>query len=366
MLVYKLVIKEFFFPFGIALFSILSILLLGRMVPLLEFFVRSGANFGDLLKTITLFFPLFLQFALPMSGLFGMLISFVRLTQSHEIIGIFAIGVRPHSIFLPVFIISFSLFIASLMISTRLVPHSKYSAKSFLKEIGESTLYRGVPEGRFVEISRNLILFANKNKDQGRKLKGIFIWDHKENSTPLMIYAKRGAILHGKDSRSIVLELKNGTMTRYGRDLETTDVISFDEYSLVVGFQETSHKKSRGEMTTAELVSHIERQDISSQKRLKYTSELVRRYTLPVGTLFLCLLAAPLGIFFGRSGLSTGIALGIATFFGYYLITTLTTNIYETAAVASAMVLVIPDALLIALTWWLWHLMVKKGPVTFV
>lgn len=366
MLVYKLVIKEFFFPFGIALFSILSILLLGRMVPLLEFFVRSGANFGDLLKTITLFFPLFLQFALPMSGLFGMLISFVRLTQSHEIIGIFAIGVRPRSIFLPVFIISFSLFIASLMISTRLVPHSKYSAKSFLKEIGESTLYRGVPEGRFVEISRNLILFANKNKDQGRKLKGIFIWDHKENGTPLMIYAKRGAILHGKDSRSIVLELKNGTMTRYGRDLETTDVISFDEYSLVVGFQETSHKKSRGEMTTAELVSHIERQDISSQKRLKYTSELVRRYTLPVGTLFLCLLAAPLGIFFGRSGLSTGIALGIATFFGYYLITTLTTNIYETAAVASAMVLVIPDALLIALTWWLWHLMVKKGPVTFV
>ena len=363
MLINKLIVKEFLFPFGIALFSVLSILLLGRIVPLLEFFVRAGAGIGDLLKTVMLFMPLFLQFALPMAGLFGLLICFVKLTQSNEVIGLFAIGIPPRAILRPVLLLSFLLFISTLFISTTLVPHSKFMARQFLKDLGENKLYTGIPEGRFVELTKGLVLFANKNRKQGKRLKGVFIWDYREKSTPFIVYAQKGTILGDESTHSILLRLKNGAIYRESKDLYTTDILTFKEYSLTVGFEETVHRKSRGEMKVSELLDNIDKKEISTQKRKKYISELIRRFMLPIGAFLLSILAAPLGIFFGRSGMSMGIALGISSFLGYYLVTTLCTNLYETNAVGSALILSLPNLILTAFALFLWRTLFKKGPV---
>ncbi len=363
MLIEKLIVKEFLFPFGISLFSVLSILLLGRIVPLLEFFVRAGAGAGDLLKTVILFMPLFLQFALPMAGLFGLLICFVKLTQSNEVIGLFAIGIRPGAILRPVLLLSIFLFLSTLTISTTLVPHSKLVARQFLKDLGENKLYTGIPEGRFVELTKGLILFANKNRRQGKRLKGVFIWDYREKTNPYIVYAQKGTILGDESAHSILLKLENGVIYRETKDLYTIDILTFKEYSLTVGFEATIHKKSRGEMKIGELMDNLRKKEISPQKRKKYVSELIRRFMLPVGAFLLSLLAAPLGIFFGRSGMSMGVALGIMSFLGYYLLTTLCTNLYETSAVGTAFILSLPNLILTALSIFLWRKLFKKGPV---
>lgn len=366
MLVYKLILKGFIFPFGIALFSVLSILLLGRIVPLIDYFVRAGASFGELLSTSLLFLPVFLQFALPMAGLFGLLACFIKLTQLSEIIGIFAIGISPSRILYPSFLISLALFLTSLLISCILIPNAKMNAKLFIKKIGQKRLIRGIPEGRFFELSKGLVLFTNKNKNQGKKLKGVFIWDNREQKTPLMIYAKRGTITEADDTHSIILSLKDGILNSATKGLYNADILSFNEYSIKIGFEGSSYRKNRGEMGIHELMDRIKSRDTTSQKRRKYVSELIRRFTLPFGTLFLCLLAPPLGIFFGRSGLSTGVALGITAFLGYYLLTTLCTNMFETAAINNAAILLLPNLITAILSFMAWRTLFKRGPISLI
>ncbi len=361
MFVFKIIIKGFIFPFFLSIISILSILLLGKMVPLVEFFVRSGASFYDLVKTFLLFMPVVMQFAIPISALFAMLIAFIRLTKDGEVIGLMAIGLRPERILYPVLLISGVIFFASLFISLHVLPLSKREAREFLKEVGQKSLSKGIVEGRFVELSRGLIFFTNKNRHNGKRLKGIFLWDARDEHSPLTVYAQKGSI-SSLGSDGLVLQLKNGVITQKDSASNKETLLLFKQYLLSIGVNNDNLRLTRGEMTIKGLKNMMRQPQLSPSKKRRYLSEMIRRFCLPFGAFLLCLSGAVIGIFFGKRGISQGIALGIIVFMAYYLLNTLCKNIFEAGNFPSSSILYIPNILFILINFWLWRLLFKKGP----
>jgi len=365
-LISKLVIKECGLPFGIALFSAITILLLGKIVPLLDFFIRSGASLKDLLKTCLLFLPVFFQFAIPLAGLIGFLAAFLKLTRDSEILSLFAVGVNPVRLLVPVLVFSTFLFFASISISLFFLPRAKAEVRQYLRELGERRLAQGIPEARFFEVSKGLILFTNKSRKDGKKLKGVFIWDSRRKKSPSMIYAQKGWIVPSNNGRSIQLRLKNGVTSRIKKDYSSGEVFSFDEYVIRIGFKEVEPQLGRGGTGTMELIRMAHHKDIPQKKKRRIISELQMRFSQPLGTVFLCLLGPPLGIFFGRSGISTGIFLGISAFFSYYVLITFTKNLYELGVVGSSLVLWIPNIAAAMGGLVAWNTVFKKGPISLI
>jgi lipopolysaccharide export LptBFGC system permease protein LptF len=84
---------------------------------------------------------------------------------------------------------------------------------------------------------------------------------------------------------------------------------------------------------------------------------------LPIGVLILGIMAAPLGIIFGRTGLSEGIALGITAFLAYYLSMAFASSLADTGDISPVIALWIPNLMFGGMAVGSIILLGKRGPL---
>ncbi len=360
----RMVLKEVALPFAFSLGAMSLLFLIGKLFSHVEPLLAAGISLREFVKLNLLMLPIFLYVLIPICSLLGVLIAFLRFSRDSEIIAMFSCGIGPYRLLTPLLLIAFAALAASLLVSAVVVPYAKRETGKFMEDITEKALLRGVPEKRFFTPSKGLTFFVDRTSDNGRKFQGVYIRDARKKELTYDILARKGGLSVDAASGHVILKLLGGRLLSVSRDYSRADTIDFHKYLLsITTASDSANRKRRGEMTTWELLKASSDKNLKPSKRLSYLVEFHKRIGIPFGAFLLSILAAPLGIFFGRSGMSQGICIGLASFLLYYLTILLGTTFAEDGVIPCFLGVWIPNLLLAMLTFQSFRLLVSRGPL---
>ncbi len=360
----RMVLKEVALPLVFSLGAMSLLFLIGKLFTHVEPLLAAGISLREFIKLNLLMLPIFLYVLIPICSLLGVLIAFLRLSRDSEILALFSCGIGPSSLMFPVILIALAAFVSSLIVSAVVVPYSKRETGRFMEDITEKALLKGVPAKRFFTPTKGLTFFVDTAYDQGRKFSGVFIRDARNKAFSYDILAKKGALSIDTRSGRVVLKLFNGRLFSISSNYLKIDTVDFQRYLLSISSNtDSGARKRRGEMTTWELLEASSDSGIKPSKRLKYLVEFHKRIGIPYGAFILSLLAAPLGIFFGRGGMSQGICMGLAAFLVYYLAILFGTTLAEDGRLPAMLGVWIPNFLLTLVSIAVYKRLFVKGPL---
>ncbi len=359
-----MVIREVALPFIFSLGAMSILFLVGKLFSHVEPLLAAGISLKEFLKLNLLMLPIFLYVLIPICSLLGVLIAFLRFSRDSEIVALFSCGIGPSRLLKPLLVIAVAALVSALLVSAVVVPYSKRETGKFMEDITEKALLRGIPAKRFFTPTRGLTFFVDSTSEQGRKFQGVFIRDARNESFAYDILARKGGLSIDARSGHVVLKLLDGRLFSVSPDYQRADTVDFQRYLLsITSVSEQGGRKRRGEMTTWELLDASRDQSIKTEKRLKYLVEFHKRVGIPFGAFIMSLLAAPLGIFFGRGGMSQGICIGLAAFLAYYLAILFGTTLSEDGDLPAFLGVWIPNFLLAILTLAAYRRLFLKGPL---
>jgi lipopolysaccharide export system permease protein len=358
-----MLLREMALPFLFSFAALSALLLLGRMIPLLEFLLKAGIGLGELATFVLLMLPTLWLLVLPMSVLLAVLLAFLRLSRDSEMLAMLASGVTPGRLLRPVIGVSVLAWLFSLLLSTSVLPGAKHASKTFVRELTERRLARRLPEKVFLTPLPGLTLYVDKSLDEGNRFKGIFIRDARRQEAVGHVLAQEGELFSQPDHSQIALRLRNGSLHRESEDYRECDTFIFRTYSLRLSLEGEALKPKRGELGLGELLKTASDSGTSKKDRGRNMTEFHKRLALPSGTLILGIMAAPFGILFGKNGLSGGIALGLAAFLLYYLSMAFASNLADIGSVSPAVALWTPNAAFAGIAVAMVVLINRRGPL---
>src|SRR6266566_9156129 len=118
----RYILKEIFGPTLLGLLFYTSIILMKQLFDLAGMIIRQSLSLGTVMHLLGLSLPHIVVLTIPMSLLFGILIAVGRLSSDSEIIAMRALGISTKTIYLPVFLFSFAIFLINLYLMIVVLP----------------------------------------------------------------------------------------------------------------------------------------------------------------------------------------------------------------------------------------------------
>ena len=115
------VLKELMGPFIISLAVFIFILLIGNLLQTADKVIAKGVAITDILRLFASWIPYLLRYALPMSLLTAILLTFGRFSSDNEIIAMRASGFSLYRIINPIIVIGLILSLFSIILNDRLI-----------------------------------------------------------------------------------------------------------------------------------------------------------------------------------------------------------------------------------------------------
>jgi lipopolysaccharide export system permease protein len=350
--IYLSIIREItsLFLLGLGIFTL--VLLMGRMIKLTEMVISRGVALADVGRMIMYLMPSFLVYTIPMAFLLAVLLTFGRLSSDSEITVMKACGISLTQILPPVLLCAVIAAILGLYAGVVGVPwgNRAFAAMSFdmLKQNVTSTIREKV----FWDDIPGVVLYTEHYDEARHTLAGVVIYDGRDASRPLTIFASSGVVGGGANPRDILLGLKNGSIHSRGKN-EDYRMIHFGEYTMNIaapGGEENATRAPR-EMTVSELRRMIAAPSTKPKLRKKMATEMHSRFALPFASLVFAVLAVPLGLQNRRSARSFGFAISIGVLLVYYLLLSLLSTMAEKGSFPPLLALWIPNVVFLILGW---------------
>lgn len=334
------------------------------MLQFAALIINKGVEARFILQIFIAIIPTFLEIAIPMAALLGVMIAFARMSGDSEVIVMRGIGVSLVQLLKPVLTLAVIFASISLVISIYLSPWGNYTLGQNLFEIAQSKSTSGLNEGVFNKLGK-ITLYAENIDDQNGNLSRVVIDDKRSEESRKIIIAQTGKIVSNPQNRSIILVLNNGYIHEEIHD--NYSLTNFNNNNLLIDFNEINQsgednyqeKRSR-EMYLTELRAEISRfskykdelkavnnefsklsPDTLSQlqvvsvvegsqlkrKLRRFETEAGRRFSMPFATFVLTLLGLPLGIIPPRTqktwGIGLSVTIGLIVFTAYYVLLSL-------------------------------------------
>ena len=369
----RYIFKECFLYFIICLTTFTTLLLTIRILKFTNLIVNKGVEISQIVKIFTSIIPTFLEIALPMSVLLGVMLAFARMSGDSEIVVLRASGVTLKQILRP--IIFFGIFAMSLSyyISLELRPEGYRLFNQTLFDIAKSKSTAGITAGFFNKLG-SLTIYTDKiNYDTGELVKTL-IEDNRNIDNKKIIFAKKGEILSNNQTRKIIINLEDGEIhekkvSNYGITKFLTNRLVLSQDDLYSDLSLKEDKRGR-ELSLSELTNEIavfdekkqeqdltikERQDIIKRFN-RLNLEFLLRFSMPIMTLVFAILAVPLGIMPPRTqktwGSTISLLFGLGMFILYYGILSVCMAMGENGSISYYFSGIVPNLTLIFLTFY--------------
>lgn len=343
-ILYRYVVLEQLIPASLCFFGLLMILVTGRLMQFLEYLTAASVSLSVIVTIIALALPKLALYALPMAGLIGTVLAFVRLNADNELTALRSAGISFAQLAPGVLTLALAFSALSFYTSTELLPTANRELKTVLKSLSRAVIPALLREGRFIDALPNMVFFFDHVNAADQSVQGVLIHDARNPQTRVTITAREARIRERSDGREVVLQVQDGMVSRMGSDLKTGQTISFQRYDLVLSLdallgteREGSWKK--GEMTMEELSRAL----AETQDR-RFALEWHKRLALPFACLVLGLAAAPFGVLFAQGRRMVGITSGIALFLAYYILLSAGNALGEQGVVPPAVGIWLPNA----------------------
>ena len=281
--------------------------LLTRLPDLLS----AGLSAFTVFKLLGIILPSYLSYAVPTSLLFGVLISFGRMSADGEIIAMRASGISIFRMLPPVLMLGGICSLAMGYLLFELEPSSRTRLKSLTREL--THVVELLEVGRFKSMGGRTVYVAEKG-DEACPYKGILIGDLSESPRPVYINAQC-AVIEPEGNTGLKLQLRDGSIHFSDADRERYRRVSFSKLILVADLsEEIAGRAPRGrDLTFSKLLEYRARFAAGEQPELRgdagvatIDAQIHRRVAFPMASVLLGILAVPLGMRPVRSGRSAG------------------------------------------------------------
>jgi LPS export ABC transporter permease LptG len=357
----RYILKEMLGPTFLGFLFYTAIILMQKLFDMAGMIIRRSLNIEDVGRLLLLTLPHIVVLTVPMAVLFGILIAVGRLSSDSEIIAMRALGISTRTIYRPVFIFSFVLFLLNLYLINYILPLGNQQLQALRAEILTSSVAKEIKPRVFYDDYDNLMIYVNDVDPRTGRWKGVFLADSRgaeqpaEPLTPQQLADEArksqqqedeetvGALSSGSGQRIITAASGNLAvhqptkqiwMNLQKADTHVWDPRRPDRYDLntnerqrlllplAVEQMPTSGtlERSLREMDLKQLVEEAARQ--RSGDRTTYNLarvEIHKKFAIPFACLAFGILGLPLGITNRRGGKSSGFSLSIAIILFYYV-----------------------------------------------
>lgn len=332
---YRYVFWEITTPFFLVLFVFTGILFLLRSLKLVDMVINKNVPLTDIILLFSYIIPAFLELAIPMALLIGVMLAFGRLSADSELVVIRATGTSISQLVKPVFAFALLALGACTMMSLYFRPWADYRLGIGIFEIAKLKATSGLIPGVFNDLNNLTIYAATIDQDTGR-LSNVIIADRRDDANPRTFLAQYGDLIANQAERTLSLRLYDG-MIHEGRGLNF-HLTNFQINSIGLNqdelFSDTSTKdgKKTKEMFISELNEYREiLKHTPMPHPIEFTRSIAkceveyhRRFAIPVSCLCVALMAMALGVQPSRGGhhwgASANIIVGIACISVYYML----------------------------------------------
>ena len=333
-----------FFLISLATFT--GLLLTIRMLRLTSLIINRGVEFSQIAQVFISIVPTFLEIALPMATLLGVMLAFARMCGDSEIVVMRASGISIFSFLKPIALFALSVGVLSLVVSQVLRPWGFSTLSKALFSVARSKSTSGLTQGVFNKLG-NITLYAEKIDYATGELSRVLVDDKRTDQGRKIVIAKRGRIVGDDATQSLYLLLGDGIAHelvegKYSRTGFSSNSLNIDADEIL----KSDQKKGPAvrELSTPALATYIESidRDLSAdpssdivtfrgeelpktevaKKFRRAKVELGQRFSLPFASLIMAIVGMSLGIVSPRAqrtwGAGIAAALGITVFIGYY------------------------------------------------
>jgi lipopolysaccharide export system permease protein len=364
-ILYRYLFLEILPPFAVSLLGFTAIVFLGRMMKVTQMIVVKGVGLIDVLKTCVFLLPYLLVFTLPMAATVGILLAMTRLTIDQEMIAMKTSGLSYSQLLPPVFGFALAVGLLTLGLTVFATPWGQQATKDLLKDVVKRRADLGIKEQTFNTDFNGLMLFVNQVATKGGHLDGIFVYDTRDPENPLTIYAENGDLSYDPKQETMLMQLQDGRVIRWGEGASRWQTLEFRTYELpleVFSFA-LGGAQSESEMSLGELWAIIAQKPRGSDPSNRALVELNQRFALPVGAVLLCLMAMPLGLSPLRHGRTWGLVLGLMVFLVYYVVFTASWRLAVNARINPALAPWLSNFLFVWVAIYLWRRTVRERPL---
>jgi len=252
----RYIITESLAYFGVSLLVFTALLFTLRMLKLASLVINKGVDLSRVVMVFVSVIPTFLEIALPLAVLLGVMLGFARLSGDSEIIVIRASGVSLKQLIKPVAVFGILCAMLSLFVSLYLRPWGYKELSRNLFEIARTKSTAGLSEGVFNDLGM-ITLYAEKIDHHSGDLEHILIEDRREKAVKRIITAQTGIIKSSESARTINFNLKNGQIHEMVEDDYTLTNFTTNDLAMNPDdlYDSSSSKKGKRarEMTNGEL-----------------------------------------------------------------------------------------------------------------
>jgi len=339
------------FLLGIVVFTL--ILLMGRLMKLTDLVISRGVPMADIGRMILYLMPSFLVFTIPMAFLLAVLLAFGRLSADNEITVMKSGGLSLMQIMPPVLLCGMVAVLLTLAASTIGGPWGNNAFKRISFEMLKQNVTATIREKIFWDEIPGVILYTDHYDEQSHTLKGVIIYDGRDQARPMTIFAATGKVGCTPNQQDICLVLNNGSIHAAGKGDEYR-LANFGEYAMTVAGPAKGGGIGRNELDMGinELLRHSGDPATPQATRLKMSAELQSRFAFPFASLVFAVVAVPLGIQNRRSGKSAGFSVSIGILLAYYVLLSLLRTLAERGTLPAGLALWLPNMIFLAIGWY--------------
>lgn len=377
----RYIVMEILVFFGVSLAAFTGLLLTLRMLQLTSLIINRGVEIGQIVRVFVSIIPTFLEIALPMSTLLGVMLAFARLCGDSEVVVMRASGISLTSFLRPIALFGVSMGVLGLFVSCVLRPWGFESLSRALFEVARSKSVSGLTEGVFNKLG-DITLYADSINYQTGDLQRVLVDDKRGEDQRKVVIAKRGKIVADEKTQTISLLLAEGVAheRQDGRYVKT----EFDSNSLAVDPNEIKNEASKGlavrelgmsrlreairefkmvlRSTDAETLEafgeKLSRGEVAKKYR-RAKIEFGQRTSLPLASIIMAFIGMALGIMSPRTqrtwGAGFAAVLGLAVFIFYYSIFSIGVALADSGAIHVGVALWTPNIVAAALAGILVH-----------
>ncbi len=324
-LLHRCILRELTLTFSLCVFSLLSLILIGRGLQMRDLFLGLEFSFSDIALLFFYMTPMFLIMVLPISCMVSVFLTFLRMSTDRELIALKAGGVSIYQLLRSPAFFSFLCMCAAIFISLHAISWGMNSFRSTILHIANTRAKVVVQPGVFNKDIFGLTLFARKVDPVTGKLSQVIFEDStQDEKTSITVLAPEGDILTDADRGALIFHLKNGRIYRV--DDDNVSILEFEEYNVGLDLSSLFMSADLGDVRPKEMSWHdlraMDKQgnapDARYQRRVGV--ELHKRWSLPVACLVLGVFALPLACAFEGLKRQFGIVLALLLFLLYYSI----------------------------------------------
>lgn len=294
------------FLLGMTIF--IFVLLMFQSFQLSEYIIVHGAKISVTLMLIFYTALGFLPILLPIALMFAVLLTYGRMSGDSEIVAFKALGLGQFHLLLPALILGTLISFLSLQVSFRLAPWGNLQLNNLLTKLAQTRPAVTIREGVFSEGAFDLVIYASKVDSTQGTLKKVFIFDERDQASPLTIISKEGELVSNSTDvgQEAELRLQNGSVHKYGKEFYTK--IDFQTYGIKLFDSKQIKERKVGPegMDMGQLHEALAHLDPKDDESINYVLEWHRRWAISATCLILALVGFSLGTVTNRRAARSG------------------------------------------------------------